>query len=313
MLREAHPHATRELAALDLGSNMFRLVVGGRNANEVAVREKLVEVVAIARSLEPSGAISSGSIERGKSCLERFRQHLARLDIQTVHAVGTAAFRNAPNGAIVAREFGAALGHPVEIISAEREAKLAVRGASLACHGLETFRAIDIGGASTEYSEVTRGNVFSRSFDIGAISLHERVPTTMFDEERHIALERCAREALRPLGELSCAKGTMCCAIGGSAVALAALKRGLTYEEQLRAEGPLLGESELRTLFDELISLDPSRRAALLNISEAHCELIVAGYFLLKVAMELAGASEVVATGSGVAEGLLSELVIDGR
>jgi exopolyphosphatase/guanosine-5'-triphosphate,3'-diphosphate pyrophosphatase len=298
-------------AALDLGSNMFRLVIGRGTRPAIQVVEKAVEIVSIGREVDSRRVISTAARDRAAACIERFRQRLELRGVGEVSAVATAAFRQADNGKAIAEELSTALGCSIDVIDAERESDLAFSGATAGAERTHDAAILDIGGASTEY--VVRGgdSRFSISIDVGVISLHERVAQTMSLEERAQRLERASRDALSPLRNAPRASG-ICHALGGAAVALAAFRAGRTYEDMLGGSADSFTRHELATIHREFMTMSLAERAARIGVSEAHAELVFAGYWILVVAMEYVGCDRIAPTGRGVAEGLLGEMFANG-
>jgi len=298
-------------AALDLGSNMFRLVIGGRADPEIRIVEKAVEIVSIGREVDSLRMISQAARDRAQACLERFRHRLDRRGVGEVGAVATAAFRQARNGKAIADELSTALGCAIDVIDADREADLAFRGATSGADLTGEAAILDIGGASTEYVARRADSRFSISIDIGVISLHERVSHEFPPAERTQRLERASRQALEPLRSAPRAAGT-CHALGGAAVALAAYRSGRTYEDMLGGSADSFTRHELAIIHREFMTMSLAERAARIGVSEAHAELVFAGYWILDVAMEYVGCDRIAPTGRGVAEGLLGEMFANG-
>lgn len=301
--------STRLCAALDLGSNMFRLVIGRPGGDGVEIVEKAVEVVSIGRDVDRGLRITDAARARAAECLDRFRRRAESLGVTKTRSVATAAFRKAENGAAVAEALAPAIGCSIEVIAADREAALAFRGATSESANHGAVSILDIGGASTEYVARSEGVDFSISLDLGVISLHERIPGSADDPRRARQLEAHAREVLAPLATAPRTGPFACHALGGAAVALAAFRARRTYEQLLGASSAPFTRRELSRLHDDFVAMPLSERARTIGVSEAHAELVFAGYWILDVAMEYVGAEAIVPTGRGVAEGLLGEML----
>ncbi|WP_241521104.1 Ppx/GppA phosphatase family protein [Kineobactrum sediminis] len=139
------------LAAVDLGSNSFHLIVARTEHGEMRPIKVLAEKVQLGAGLVDS-RLSSAAIERGLECLTRFAQALASIDPGRIRVVGTNALRVADNR----REFTVAaqqiLGAPVEVIYGREEARLVYLGvAHTLADDAQSRLVIDIGGGSTEF------------------------------------------------------------------------------------------------------------------------------------------------------------------
>jgi exopolyphosphatase/guanosine-5'-triphosphate,3'-diphosphate pyrophosphatase len=143
--------APETVAAVDLGSNSFHLLVA-RVANGVpTVVDRLREQVQLAAGLDEEERLTRRARQRALECLERFGQRLANLAPERVRAVATSALRVAKNAREFLSDAESALGHPIEVVAGREEARLIYLGVS---HNLEDQPGrrlvMDIGGGSTE-------------------------------------------------------------------------------------------------------------------------------------------------------------------
>ncbi len=140
------------MAAVDLGSNSFHLVVARYEHGEPRVIDRLRDSVRLAAGLRADGSLDESRRDRALACLARFGQRLRTLPQEHVRAVATNTVRrlSAPASFLSAAE--EALGHPIEVVSGREEARLIYLGVA---HGVpdspERRLVIDIGGGSTEF------------------------------------------------------------------------------------------------------------------------------------------------------------------
>lgn len=145
-------HEGDELAAVDLGSNSFHLVVARVEHGQIRVIDRLRESVRLAAGLSEDGVLNPTKRRQALACLAVFGQRLAHLPDDRVWVVGTQTLRRlkSPRAFLIAAE--TALGHPVEIVSGREEARLIYLGVA---HGLKDNGnrrlVIDVGGGSTEF------------------------------------------------------------------------------------------------------------------------------------------------------------------
>ena len=140
------------LAAIDMGSNSFHMVVARLVHGEIRTLEKMGEKVQLGAGLDSNNRLTEEAMERGLACLSRFAQRLSGMPPEAVQVVGTNALRVARN----ARQFMAraekVLGYPVEIIAGREEARLIYLGVSHTLSDDSGRRlVVDIGGGSTEF------------------------------------------------------------------------------------------------------------------------------------------------------------------
>ncbi|MYN13263.1 exopolyphosphatase [Pusillimonas sp. TS35] len=144
------------LAAVDLGSNSFRLSIGRviqqNGVAQIYATDRLKESVRLAAGLGERNIIDTAAIERAVTVLKRFGELLAGFHPNRVRAVATNTFRVARNAAEVVRHCEQALGFPIEIIAGQEEARLIYSGISHELPPSDNQRLmIDIGGGSTEF------------------------------------------------------------------------------------------------------------------------------------------------------------------
>ena len=116
------------LAAVDLGSNSFHMVVARYSHGQLVILDRLREMVRLGAGLGPNGRLDDEPTERALRCLERFGQRLRAMHADSVRVVGTNALRRAKRKRWFLERARAALGHPIEIISGLEEARLIYSG-----------------------------------------------------------------------------------------------------------------------------------------------------------------------------------------
>ena len=140
------------LAAVDLGSNSFRLEIGRIVHGHIQRVDYLKETVRQGGDLDEERNLKPEAIERGLKCLARFGERLKGFPKHHVRAVATQTLREAKNRDIFIRQAKKALGFEVEVISGVEEARLIYEGVSrLLPQSNERRLVIDIGGRSTEF------------------------------------------------------------------------------------------------------------------------------------------------------------------
>ncbi|WP_426191099.1 Ppx/GppA phosphatase family protein [Massilia sp. DWR3-1-1] len=138
-------------AAVDLGSNSFRLHIGKHDGEAIRVVKSLREPIRLGAGLDKSGNLTAPAMQAALNCLASFRAVLAGFSLDAVRVVGTAALRLANNADQFLPLAEQAIGHPIEIISGEEEGRLIYMGVANALAAPNERRlVIDIGGGSTE-------------------------------------------------------------------------------------------------------------------------------------------------------------------
>lgn len=140
------------LAAVDLGSNSFRLEIGRYENGQIQRVDYLKEAVRQGGDLDEERNLRPEAIERGLKCLARFGETLKGFPKHQVRAVATQTLREARNRDVFLKLAQKALGYEVEVISGVEEARLIYQGVSrLLPQSDEKRLVIDIGGRSTEF------------------------------------------------------------------------------------------------------------------------------------------------------------------
>ena len=141
-----------EIAAVDLGSNSFRLQLARVVDDHLIFHDSLREVVRLGAGLSDDKTLSDEALNRAIECLNRFGERLRGLPPQAVRAVATNTFRVAKNAPQLLKAAQEALGFPIEIIAGREEARMIFVGVSHSLPKAEHKRlVIDIGGGSTEF------------------------------------------------------------------------------------------------------------------------------------------------------------------
>ena len=203
------PPVPEQLAAIDLGSNSFHLVVGKVVDGHVDIVDRLREPVRLAAGLDDHRRLGREAIERALACLRRFAQRLRGMPEHAVRAVGTNTLRSARNGEAFRREAERALGHSIEVIAGREEARLIYLGVAHALAGNGERRlVIDIGGGSTEciigsgFTPVYRESLYMgcvgisrRFFPDGRVDKHSMKRAVLASRVEFEPIERQYRDA----------------------------------------------------------------------------------------------------------------------
>jgi exopolyphosphatase/guanosine-5'-triphosphate,3'-diphosphate pyrophosphatase len=140
------------VAAVDLGSNSFHMIVCSLIDGKLQTIDRLKEMVRLASGLDKKNYLNLDTQKRALECLERFGQRIRHFPPDSVRVVGTNTLRTAKNSSQFIARAEKALNHPIHIISGIEEARLIYQGVahSLGSHASLRF-VMDIGGGSTEY------------------------------------------------------------------------------------------------------------------------------------------------------------------
>lgn len=187
------------LAAIDLGSNSFRLEVGRYDHGQIQRVDYLKETVRLGNGFDEDRCLSPEIMARGWECLARFAERLADFKPEQVRAVATQTLREAKNRDAFLQQGSAILGFPIEVIAGTEEARLIYQGVvQMLPQSDERRLVIDIGGRSTELvlGEGAQA-LHTASYRVGCVAWSTRYfPGGEFSEQNLYRAEIAAQAVL---------------------------------------------------------------------------------------------------------------------
>jgi exopolyphosphatase/guanosine-5'-triphosphate,3'-diphosphate pyrophosphatase len=164
-----------QLAAIDMGSNSFRLEIGQLVKGQYRRIDYLKETVRLGAGLDANGLLTEEAALRGLACLAHFAQRLKGFAPRQVRAVATQTLREARNRDAFLARAQMVLGQPIEVISGREEARLTFIGVARLQPSSQRRLVIDIGGRSTEMIlGQGRQPRLAESFRVGCVGLSMR-------------------------------------------------------------------------------------------------------------------------------------------
>lgn len=140
----------KEIAAIDLGSNSFHMIIARIINGSIQVLSRLKQKVQLAEGLDENNRLSQEAIQRGVNCLALFAERLQGFKAENVNVVGTFTLRTAINNDEFLRQAAQVFPYPIHIISGQTEAKTIYAGVSHTQPEIGRKFVVDIGGGSTE-------------------------------------------------------------------------------------------------------------------------------------------------------------------
>ncbi|MCE1242471.1 MAG: exopolyphosphatase [Oryzomicrobium sp.] len=190
------------IAAVDLGSNSFRLEVGRVVDDQIYTLDSLKEAVRLASGLTAERYMDDASQRRALDALAKFGERIRGFPPEKVRAVATNTLRVAKNAGEFLQLAEAALGFPIEIIAGREEARLIYIGAAHSLPQVAHKRlVVDIGGGSTEFIIGKRFDPMAmESLYMGCVSYTGRFfPDGRIDKKRFREAEVAAGKEIQTI------------------------------------------------------------------------------------------------------------------
>lgn len=332
--RRSHPlrapgeHSGPAFAALDLGTNNCRLLIGRPAGRGFAVLDSFSRTVRLGEGLEESGRLDPAAMDRAIAVLATCAEHLAHWHVAGLAAVATEACRRAGNGveflARVRRETGLAIAiiTPREeaLLAIESCAPLLVRVATQGSHAPRRALLFDIGGGSTELAWL-RLDPFGRhtligcaSIPVGVVTLAERYGEQAATAAGYLAMTRATVPLLAPFENVHCiareirqgdGSGVLLVGTSGTVTTLAAIALALPRYRRRLVDGARLSLADAGRALAELAALDHNGLLDHPCIGPDRATFVLPGAAIFAAILETWSAPALVVADRGLREGLL--------
>ncbi len=296
------------IAAVDLGSNSFHMIVGELRHGQLAIIDRLRETVRLAEGLSDDGTLSGDARRRAVECLSQFGERLQSMRADSVRAAGTSTLRRAREDSTFLAEAEAALGHPIEVISGIEEARLIYKGVTQSLPPNDGLRlVIDIGGGSTE---VILGQGSSpralESLHLGCVAMTERYfPGGRISREAFERARLAARLELRPVKAFfRGAEDVEAIGTSGTILSTERVARALRLQESGQ-----LTLATVEALIERAASYDTVEHLQLSELSERRAQVWPGGLAILAEIIHALSVRALRVSDGALREGLLYDLL----
>lgn len=300
------------VAALDLGTNTFRLLIADivdGIPREVA-REQIITRLGGGYEAE-SNRLNGEAINRAIEALVKFSGFIEKHKPQVVWAVGTEIIRRADNGDYFKNLVKERSGINIETIGPDKEAALAFSGISAYLPpGLNEYATLDIGGGSTEWTLADQSGRMSSwvSLPLGVVELAEKIidgdppsaESLLECEQRVSEAVVKAKDRLSVKKPVSAIIGT-----GGTATSLAIIDLGLEHYDARRVQNHRISFDEVRSLEDRLKKMAFEERANVFPLGGGREDVIIPGAIITRITLNIFEANELLVSDAGLLEGVL--------
>ena len=296
------------LAAVDLGSNSFRMVIARVVKGELRPLDRLKEGVRLAGYLDRRQRLTAEGKNRALRCLRKFGQRLRDFPQGSVRAVGTNTLRKARNTGDFLDQAEDALGHRIEVISGQEEARLIFLGASHSLAGERPARrlVVDIGGGSTE---CIAGEAFepirAESLYMGCVGYTlAYFPGGKITAKRMRRAETAAGLEMRPSqAEFRRLGWEACAGASGTVSAVAEILRLSGWSDQG------VTPAGLRQLREAILAVDHVDRLQLKGLKSDRAKVLPGGVAILSAVFDSLRIEHMIVSSGALREGVLYDLL----
>jgi exopolyphosphatase / guanosine-5'-triphosphate,3'-diphosphate pyrophosphatase len=294
------------VAVIDIGSNSVRLVVYESMSRSLVSVFNEKTLCGLGREVQSTGLLAPDAVAKALTSLRRFRALCKVQRVGRVHAIATAACRDATNGPDFIAKAERICGVKIEILSGPREAKLSALGVVSGIHRPDGIVG-DLGGGSLELIDVRGNSVRSGvTLPLGTLALQD------LSHKSLKRAERITRNELSEVTQLKAGRGRSFYAVGGTWRALARI--------HIIQSGYPLGVMHGYTIAaaDALDFARRVRRLAAANllanieaVADARRPLLTYAALVLEYIIRVAQPKTIVFSTFGVREGLLYSMLPD--
>lgn len=295
------------LAAVDLGSNSFRLEIGRLDHGQIHRTEYLKETVRQGNGLDADRNLTLEAMQRGWDCLARFGERLAGFKRTQVRAVATQTLREARNREEFLAHAHKILGFPIDVISGQEEARLIYQGvAHMLPQSDERRLVVDIGGRSTEM--IVGKGLEARtmeSYRVGSVAWSMKYFADGQFSPRAFEMAEIAAKAVLDEAVNAYHSGTWDIAYGSSGTIGA-------VSDVLAAAGwspGVVTREGLDWLLDRLLKAHSAERLKLDGIKDDRRAVIGGGVSVLRAVFDLLGIEQMEAAEGALRHGVLYDLL----
>ncbi|RNC81028.1 MAG: hypothetical protein ED559_04300 [Phycisphaera sp.] len=307
------------LAAIDLGTNSIRLVIADApRSGGYRVIDDEKAMTRLGRKSATPGHLNPEAMAASVDAVSHMCDIARGFGVRKLRIVATAAVRDAENKAEFIEMIRTRTGHPVEVVSAQKEAELAVRSVAgeFDLEGIASAVA-DIGGGSTELVSLDDGKIDAvHALKFGAVRLTERFGHCEPGNENQLEEMRAfVREAVSAASKEFKSDPAILVGTGGTITCLAMMATRQEDTGDLptffpnSSRGHEVTLAEIREFIDVLAALQVSERASLSGLSTERADIIVAGLVIIESLLDLLNVNAVKVHDRGIRDGIILEMI----
>jgi exopolyphosphatase/guanosine-5'-triphosphate,3'-diphosphate pyrophosphatase len=319
----------KRLAAIDIGTNTFRLLIAEvlhdtRN-NNFSIKEVHSEriITRLGEGMPDSSILNNNAIDRSINTLKKFSDIISLYHVHHILAVATSALRDAKNSDEFLIKAKKSTGLDIEVIEGDEEAKLTSSGMLIDIPVTKTAFMVDIGGGSTELicmekalnedlKAKTPKLLLVKSLNLGVVYLAGKYMKTdppLIDDLNQMGdeISQLIMSSVNPF-KIKITRDTVFIGTAGTVTALAAITQRLTRYEHDKIHNFKLAVRNVEDIFSAISTVSSEQRAKYLPFEPARLDIIVPGTLILLTLMKVFGLNEITVSNYGLREGILIEL-----
>lgn len=313
-------------AALDLGTNNCRLLIGSPALGGFRVLDSFSRIVRLGEGLASTGVLAEAAQDRALAALRSCAEKLSRRPIRALHAVATEACRRAANGPAFIARIQAETGIRLRVISAREEAELAMEScAPLLGPSDRRVLLFDIGGGSTEIAwiRVPPGGgpqlIGYLSVPVGVVTLSERCGPSCFTEAgfhavvEEVAGKLAAFDQVHCIGQEIRAGGVRLMGTSGTVTTLAGVAMALPRYRRPLVDGQIIEAEEADRALGDLFALGREGLAAHPCVGPDRVEFVLPGCAVYAAIRRVWPAPRLTVADRGLREGIIMRLIRSDR
>jgi len=314
-------------AALDLGTNNCRLLIGTPSPGGFRVVDSFSRIVRLGEGLGTTGRLCDAAMDRARLALDACAQKLRRRPVRAFQAVATEACRRAANGPAFLARVEAETGMRLRVIAPREEAELAMEScAPLLAPQDRRALLFDIGGGSTEIAWIRIAPdgaggpgrpelVGYVSVPVGVVTLAERCGPSCFTEDgfqavvAEVAAQLAGFEAVHGIAREIRAGGVRLMGTSGTVTTLAGVAMALPRYRRLLVDGQTLCADAADQALGDLFALGRDGLAAHPCVGPDRVDFVLPGCAVYAAIRRVWPVAQLTVADRGLREGILLRLI----
>lgn len=311
-----------KLAAIDIGTNSTRILIGDYYNNQFFTLERKMKITRLGKDINKNNTISKFSAEKTLNALKSYNKLMKIHNVKKYRAVGTSALRKASNSRSFLLSVKKLHGIEVDIISGDEEACLSFHGAVRDINKINVrgsldsslkILVMDIGGGSSEFILGKRNSNpdFINSANIGCVTLSERfLNSDKPDAENLNKMRSYIKEKLLNITDKINKIGpSFIAGVAGTITTLAAIDLKLKIYDSERIHGHILKLEKINNIYKLLCDKNLEDRKKVIGLDPGRADIIIAGTAIVLEVLKSLSCDFIYVSEKDILDGIIYTLV----